>query len=165
MFGKNLIANADGAKLWAMLLKGQLDGFVKEHGGDSAAGGWWAAMKPIAGTKIITYHRSWSYFANRFGLDVIDQLEPKPGIEPSPAHLSEVIEKIKKENARILLVEPFYSRQAPDFVADKTGIKVVAAAASVGGQPEAGDYIHMIDNLIRQCITAAHAATTPKTKE
>jgi len=160
MFGPKLLATADGAKLWAMLLKGQLDAFVKDRGGAAVVGGWWGAMKPIMGTKIVTYHRSWSYFTNRFGLVVADELEPKPGIEPSPSHLSDVIAKIKQEGVKILLIEPFYSRQAPDFVAGKTSVTVVQVANSVGGQPEATDYIHLIDHIVKECVAASKGSSS-----
>jgi zinc/manganese transport system substrate-binding protein len=152
-----------GAKLWALLLKGELDKFLSEHGGDAAAGGWWGAMRPLRGTKIITYHRSWTYFANRFGLNVVAELEPKPGIEPTPAHLNDVLKIIPEQKVKFLLMEPFYSRQAPDWVEKKTGIKIVQVANSVGGQPEATDYIAMIDNLVKRCIeaTGSTAGKTP----
>jgi len=154
MFGPKLLAAADGGKLWAMLIKNQLDAFVQEHGGEQAAGGWWAAMKPYRGTKIVTYHRSWSYFTQRFGLVVIAELEPKPGIEPTPAHLSELVDKVKSEGVKFVLMEPFYSRQGPDWLAGKTGIRVVEAANSVGGQSEATDYVAMIDHLVKRCLAA-----------
>jgi len=168
MFGSKLMAaaatatgSADqaGAKLWALLLKGQLDDFVKEHGGDSILGGWFGTMRPFRGVKILTYHRSWSYFANRFGLDVVAELEPKPGIEPSPAHLSELVEKVASDKVRFLLMEPFYSRQAPDWLAAKTGIAVVDVANSVGGQPEATDYISLMDLIVKRCVSACSAST------
>ncbi len=155
MFGQKLLASTDGGKLWAMLLKGKLDDFAKQHGG---VGGWWGAMRPLAGTKIITYHRSWSYFAQRFGLVVVAELEPKPGIEPTPSHLSDVVEKIKSQGVKFLLMEPFYSRQAPDWLKSKTGIQVVDVANSVGGHPEASDYIAMIDHVVTHCTAAAAAA-------
>jgi ABC-type Zn uptake system ZnuABC Zn-binding protein ZnuA len=163
MFGPKLIAAAGeatgspeqgGAKAWALLLKGELDGFVKDHGGDVLIGGWWGATRPLRGVNIITYHRSWSYFANRFGLKVVAELEPKPGIEPTPAHLNDVLTIIQEQNVRFLLMEPFYSRQAPDWLARKTGIKIVQVANSVGGQPEASDYIAMVDHIVQQCIEA-----------
>lgn len=168
MFGSKLLAAAGevagsaeqgGAKAWAMLLKGELDGFVKDHGGDSIVGGWWGAMRPHRGMKVLTYHRSWTYFANRFGLDVVAELEPKPGIEPTPAHLNDVLNTVQQQKAAFLLMEPFFSRQAPDWLAQKTGIEVVQAANSVGGQPEATDYIAMINNLVQRCVkaTAGHA--------
>lgn len=164
MFGPKLLEEAAkvaggaeqaGAKLWALLIKNELDAFVKDHGGDAAAGGWWGAMRPLRGLKIVTYHRSWTYFANRFGLDVIAELEPKPGIEPTPAHLGDVVTKVEQAKAKFVLVEPFYSREAPDWLAKKTGIKVVSVANSVGGQPAATDYITMIDQLVKRCVEAA----------
>lgn len=149
-----------GAKLWALLLKNELDKFIKDHGGDSVLGGWYGAMRPLHGTKILTYHRSWSYFANRFQLDVVGELEPKPGIEPTPAHLSEIVDLVSKEKVKFLLMEPFYSRQAPDWLANKTGIKIVDVANSVGGQPAATDYISMIDQVVKRCVDACGTATS-----
>ncbi len=163
MFGAKLLAEAAqvaggpdqaGAKLWALTLKGELDNFVTAHGGDAALGGWWGAMRPLRDTKILTYHRSWTYFANRFGLNVAAELEPKPGIEPSPGHLADVVKIVERDKVRFLLMEPFYSRQAPDFLAGKTGIKVVQVANSVGGQPEATDFIALMDLIVKQCVAA-----------
>ncbi len=163
MFGPKLIAKSEGAKLWAMLLRGQLGAYVHDNGGDAIAGGWWGAMRALKGTKIITYHRSWSYFTNRFGLEVIAELEPKPGIEPTPAHLSDVESKVKSESVKFLLMEPFYSRQAPDWLANRTSMKVVVAANSVGGQPEASNYIKMIDQVVKKCVDAAGAPSSKAT--
>jgi zinc/manganese transport system substrate-binding protein len=119
-------------------------------------------MMPLKGTKVVTYHRSWTYFATRFGLDVIAELEPKPGIEPTPAHLSDVVSQVEQQHAKFLLMEPFYSRQAPDWLERKTGLKVVQVANSVGGQPEAGDYVRLMDLIVKRCVEAANApAATP----
>lgn len=168
MFGSALMAaaatatgSADqaGAKLWALLLKGQLDDFVKEHGGDSTFGGWFGTMRPFRGVKILTYHRSWSYLASRFGLDVVAELEPKPGIEPSPAHLSDLVDKVASDKVRFLLVEPFYSRQAPDWLAAKTGVVFVDVANSVGGQSGATDYISLMDLIVKRCASACSRST------
>jgi len=169
MFGSKLIAEAGkaagspdqgGAKAWALLLKGELETFVKEHGGEAIVGGWWGAMRPLKGAKIITYHRSWTYFANRFGLVVAAELEPKPGIEPTPSHLNDVLNIIEQQKVRFLLMEPFYSRQAPDWLEKKTGIQIVQVANSVGGQPEATDYIATIDHIVKGCVKAS-ATTQP----
>lgn len=167
MFGPKLLAacaaaagapDQGGSKAWALLLKGDLDVFVGSHGGDAIVGGWWGAMRPLKGSKIITYHRSWTYFVSRFGFEVAAELEPKPGIEPSPAHLNDVLNIVQQQNVKLLLMEPFYSRQAPDWLAKKTGIAVVQVANSVGGQPEATDYLAMIDHIVRSCVQAAAAA-------
>jgi zinc/manganese transport system substrate-binding protein len=149
MFGRELVTKIGGSKLWALLLKGQLDKTLEEPG-QPLVGGWLATMRPHRGQEIITYHRSWSYFVNRFGLAVADELEPKPGIPPSPGHVAEVVKRIKSEEIKLLLMEPFYSRKAPDLVAAETGVTVVECANSVGGQPEAADYLTMIDNIVNR---------------
>lgn len=105
----------------------------------------------------MTYHRSWSYFLRRFGLETIGEIEPKPGIPPSPGHVVEVIEAMRAQRVKLILMEPYYSRQAPDRIARETGAVVVVAALSVGGQPEAPDYFGLIDNLITRLAAAAEA--------
>ena len=153
MFGRELVAKIGGSKLWALLLKGRLEQLLEEPG-QPALGGWLVAMRLYAGKRIITYHRSWSYFAHRFGLEVADELEPKPGIPPSPGHVADVVKRVKDEGIEVLLMEPFYSRKAPDLVASQTGISIVECANCVGGQPEVTDYLTMIDNVVNRVSAA-----------
>ncbi len=115
---------------------------------DEAMVRWTAELKPYQGSKLITYHKSWPYITNRFGLVIVDQLEPKPGIPPSPGHIVEVIEKMKNENIKVLLMEPFYDKKPANFVREKTGAKVVSVANCVGGSEESKDYISMIDAIV-----------------
>ena len=158
MFGKALVENLGGAKLWTLELKGELDSLLKSLQLESQLGGWKGRMRPFQGKNIVTYHRSWSYFADRFGLYVAEELEPKPGIPPSPGHVLEVIRKVKEQKISILLMEPFYSRKAPNLIASKTGIQVIVSANSVGGEPEATDYFSMIGNIVNELVTAFEAA-------
>jgi len=153
MFGPELVGKTGGGKLWALLLKGQLNKVLQKPG-QPALGGWLATMRPHAGQKVVTYHRSWSYFAHRFGLVVVEELEPKPGIPPSPGHLADVVKRVEAEAVKVLLMEPFYSRKAPDLLASETGINVVECANSSGGQAEATDYLTMIDNIVTRVSTA-----------
>jgi ABC-type Zn uptake system ZnuABC Zn-binding protein ZnuA len=153
MFGQPLVDAVGGSQLWARLLKGQLDELLQQPG-RPALGGWLGALRPHAGRKIVTYHRSWTYFANRFGLVVANELEPKPGIPPSPGHVAEVIKQIKAADVGVLLMEPYYSRKAPDLIASETGITIVQCANSVGGEPGADDYLAMIDNVVQRVATA-----------
>ena len=153
MFGRELVAKVGGGKLWALLIRGRLDKTLEDPG-QPALGGWLAAMRPHVGKKIVTYHRSWSYFTHRFGLVVAEELEPKPGIPPSPGHVADVVKRVKAEGVKVLLMEPFYSRKAPDLVAAETGISVIECANSVGGQTEATDYLAMIDNVVNRVSTA-----------
>ncbi|MBI1826330.1 MAG: zinc ABC transporter substrate-binding protein [Planctomycetes bacterium] len=106
-----------GAKLWALLLKDQLDDFIK------------------------------------------------PGIEPTASHLSDLVATTSTSKVSFILMEPFYSRQAPDWLSNKTGITVVQVANSVGGQPEATDYIRMIDGIVKRSVAACTSGSKSATEK
>src|SRR5437762_4395962 len=84
---------------------------------------WGAAMLPFKGQHVVAYHDSWVYFAHRFGVNIDTFLEPKPGIPPSPSHLAEVIEKMKAQKMKAIIVEPFHDRKIAEKVAGATGAK------------------------------------------
>ena len=109
---------------------------------------WNRQLAPFRGRRIAIYHRSWPYFVNRFSLVISCELEPKPGIPPSPGHLKEVIDKIKQEDIKVILMEVFYDEKPARFVAKQTGAKVVMVANSVGGTKEAKDYFSLIDTIV-----------------
>jgi ABC-type Zn uptake system ZnuABC Zn-binding protein ZnuA len=153
MFGKELEVKVGGSRLWALLLKGRLDGAL-ETGGIPALGGWMGAMKPHAGKKLITHHRNWSYFVHRFGLTVSMEVEPKPGIPPSPGRITEVIERVKAEDIEVLLMATYFSKQPAELVASKTGIKIVECAMFPGALPEVTDYFTLFDDTVNR-ISAA----------
>lgn len=122
---------------------------------DSAMAVWKAKLQPFAGTKVVTYHNSWVYFAKRFGLVPVGYIEPKPGIPPSPSHLKELIEQMKREGVRLILMEPYFSEKDPNLVARGTGAKVLKLASSVGAFKGTDDYIAMFDyniNLLARVL-------------
>jgi zinc/manganese transport system substrate-binding protein len=106
---------------------------------------WDAAMAPYKGTKIVTYHRSWPNFMERFGLEVMGYVEPKPGIPPSPSHTIELIAEMKKQGAKLIVVEPYFDLKTPQAIANQTSGKVLVLAPSVGGSKESTDYIKLFD--------------------
>ncbi|MGH7455282.1 MAG: metal ABC transporter substrate-binding protein [bacterium] len=112
---------------------------------DAKIAEWEATMKPFAGSKIITFHKSWSYFANWLGLVVADQVEPKPGIPPSPSHTAELIKLVRESEIKAIIVEPFYDTSAAEQIARSTSAKVIRLTTSVGGVEAAKDYISMMD--------------------
>jgi len=146
MFGRKPVEAVGGEKLWKMQSDGTLDSYLKDH--TLSLDGWLAKLRPFEHTKIVTYHRSWPYFMGRFHLEDAGELEPKPGIPPSPGHILEVVNTMKSEKERVILMETFYNQADADAVAEKTGAKVVVVATSVNGQPEADSYIAMIDNIV-----------------
>lgn len=121
---------------------------------DDAITRWKARMKPYEGAKVITYHKSWTYFARRFGLDVVGYVEPKPGIPPSPAHINQLITLMKQEKVRLIIMEPYFSRSIPDLLSRETRAKVLVLPPSVGGAEGIKTYFDLFDYLIGQLTTA-----------
>jgi ABC-type Zn uptake system ZnuABC Zn-binding protein ZnuA len=106
---------------------------------------WDAMMAPYKGLKVVTYHRSWPNFADRFGLDVVGYVEPRPGIPPSPSHTIDLIAEMKRQNVKILLVEPYFDLKTPQSIGRETGAKVLVMSPSVGGEKEITDYLKLFD--------------------
>jgi ABC-type Zn uptake system ZnuABC Zn-binding protein ZnuA len=106
---------------------------------------WDARMAPYKGLKVVTYHRSWANFTDRFGLDVIGYVEPRPGIPPSPQHTIDLIGEMKRQGVKILLVEPYFDLKTPNSIARETGAQVVVLLPSVGGEKTVTDYIRLFD--------------------
>jgi len=120
---------------------------------------WDAQMAPYKGTKIVTYHRSWPNFVDRFGLDVIGYVEPRPGIPPSPSHTLDLINDMKAKNVKIIMVEPYFDLKTPNSIARETGAKVLVMAPSVGAEKEIADYVSLFDYDVK-LLAAALKETT-----
>lgn len=120
---------------------------------------WDAAMAPYRGTKIVTYHRSWPNFMERFGLNVAGYVEPKPGIPPSPSHTLTLMEEMKRQGIKIIAMESYFDPKTPRAIAAQTGASVVILAPSVGGDKAAGDYIKLFDYNIGLLTAALRKAT------
>ena len=115
---------------------------------------WDALMAPYKGTRVVTYHRSWPNFAERFGLNVIGYVEPRPGIPPSPSHTLDLIQEMKRQNVKLILVEPYFDLKTPNAVARETGARVVVLLPSVGGEKGVDDYIKLFDYDIDKLVSA-----------
>jgi zinc/manganese transport system substrate-binding protein len=106
---------------------------------------WDAMLGPYAGTELVTYHNSWPNFLKRFRLKAAGYIEPKPGIPPTPSHTVEIINMMRERKLPVILMEPYFDDKTPRAVADKTGAKLLRFIPSVGGVPEAKDYISLFD--------------------
>jgi zinc/manganese transport system substrate-binding protein len=115
---------------------------------DAKYADWQKELAPYRGARIVTYHKDFVYFAERFGLIIVDELEPKPGIAPSPAHLAQVIIKMKATNAKVILVQPFQNRKTAETVARQTGGTVLDVPQQPGAAPNTTTYFDMMDNLV-----------------
>ena len=125
---------------------------------DEAQKVWDVDMKPFQGGKVVTYHRSWPNFLKRFGLVAAGEIEPRPGIPPSPRHTVEVIKMMRQGNVKVILVEPYFDLKTPKAIARETGAQVVVTLPSVGGEKEVTDYFQLFDYDIA-LLTRAFKAT------
>ena len=119
---------------------------------------WEAAMKPYAGTKILTYHKSYEYLAHRFALDVVGQLEPKPGIEPSPTHINALIPRAKQAGVKLIFIEPFRPRRTPEHVAAQIGARLLVVPDKTGANETVKTYPELFDYIVRQITDALKAS-------
>lgn len=122
------------------------DAFVKKL--DSAWQRWSTDAAALKGTRFISYHSTWAYFSRAFGIEVAGFIEPKPGIEPTASHTSELIELMNQRQVKIIFREPYFSERAPNALAKATGAAVYTVPSSVGGVAEATDYFTLFDTLL-----------------
>ena len=116
---------------------------------------WLAALAPFKGLKVVTYHRSYSNFADRFGLDVIGYVEPRPGIPPAPQHTLTLVNEMNRLNVKLILAEPYFDLKTPNAIARQAGGLVVVLPPSVGGTKEVTDYFKLFDNAVKLVADAA----------
>jgi zinc/manganese transport system substrate-binding protein len=121
---------------------------------DAAEKRWTADMAPYKGVKVVTYHRSFPNFAKRFGLDIVGYVEPRPGIPPTPQHTLDLINEMKRQNTKLILVEPYFDLKTPNAIARETGGQVLVMPPSVGGVKDTTDYFKLFDYDIKLLIDA-----------
>jgi zinc/manganese transport system substrate-binding protein len=119
---------------------------------------WDKELKPFAGTTVVTYHKSWIYFLDWAHFKEAATVEPKPGIPPSPEHVVQLIDLMKKQKIKLILMEPFYPKGVAQDVAQQTGAKLLVLPVEVKGNSEAKTYIDVFDQIIKQVKTALTAS-------
>jgi ABC-type Zn uptake system ZnuABC Zn-binding protein ZnuA len=105
---------------------------------------WLEQLAPYKGTKIVTYHRSFPNFAERFGLVIVGYVEPRPGIPPTPQHTLDLMNEMKRQNIKLILVEPYFDSKTPNAIARDTGAQVLTMPPSVGGVKEVTDLLQAV---------------------
>jgi ABC-type Zn uptake system ZnuABC Zn-binding protein ZnuA len=122
---------------------------------DGKLGGWQAQLAPLQNRPLVAYHNSWPYFARRFRLNIVGFIEPKPGVPPSPAHLSSLISLMRAENARMIIRQPHEPERNAAFLAQRTQSAILVLASSVGALPAATDYVALFDANVATLAAAA----------
>ena len=124
---------------------------------DAGLARWTGALQPYRGARVVVVHESWPYFARRFGLQIVAAVEPTPGVPPSPAYLASLTKQMKDANVRVLIAEPYSSATLVARVASLGGARAVTLVASVGGAPEARDYLALFDLDVARLAEALRA--------
>jgi ABC-type Zn uptake system ZnuABC Zn-binding protein ZnuA len=115
---------------------------------------WTARLKPFEGTKVVTYHRSFDYLLDRFGLELAGTIEPKPGIEPSPTHITKLIPQIRSQGVKLVLIEDHRPDRTPRYVAEEAGARLLVLPHFPGGHKTSETYLEWMEHLIDELATA-----------
>ncbi|MCD6373990.1 MAG: zinc ABC transporter substrate-binding protein [Caldisericaceae bacterium] len=150
MFGKQLVRLMGGDLLTKLTLNGKLIDFLqnKSFKGQKLIyylGGWMKEAQIFQGKKIVAYHKNWAYFRQTFGLDIIGYVEPKPGIPPSPKHVEELVQQMRKNKVKVVLAANYFSEQKVKEICDKVGAIPVIVPMGVGGVSGTDDVFKLVD--------------------
>ncbi|MBX3027916.1 zinc ABC transporter substrate-binding protein [bacterium] len=159
LVGPALARRYDAEKLATLFEYGKLLPFLEQQGQAAELGGWLGALAPSRGAKAVDDHPMWTYFARRFGLDIVGHLEPKPGVAPTTKHLQEIVELIRADRVPLVLAAAYYDPRHADFVAAQTGARVVRMANQAGARPGTDDYLAMVSYNVEQVVAALRAAS------
>ncbi|MFC1642873.1 metal ABC transporter substrate-binding protein [Myxococcota bacterium] len=164
-FGEHLVRLLGGPTLTKLAESGRLVSFLrkKQYKGQpliGQLGGWMKQALPLRGRKIVAYHKNISYLSRVFGFEIVDYLEPKPGIPPSPGHIAKVMDKMRKQHIRVLWAENYFDVGQVRKVAAKVGAVPVIVALSPGGQPDMKTFFDQFDIWIRELNRAFQQAGT-----
>lgn len=153
MYGPELVDLVGGDLLSEMVIGGTLIDFLESEQYDGEPligilGGWVRAAMPFRGMEIIGYHKNWDYFAHNFGLQVIDYVEPKPGIPPTAKHVKKIIDMIQEYDIKLMLVANYFEKNTPAKIEERTGIKALFLPISVTGEREIETVFQLYDYWI-----------------
>ena len=115
---------------------------------------WQKEAAPLKGVKFVSYHEHWPYFAARFGMDYVGTIELKPGIDPTPRHIEELVSSMKAEHVPIVVREPQFPEKVPALIAKQTGATLVKLPIMPGGVPHTNTYIEMMDYIVHSLVDA-----------
>ena len=122
---------------------------------DSKIAGWQEAFRPFKGTKFVSYHNHWVYFAARFNLEYFGTIELKPLVDPTPRHIEQLVKAMKAEHVGIVVREPQFPEKVPNLIAKQTGAKLVKLPIMPGGVPNTPTYIAEMDYIVGTLVQAA----------
>jgi len=164
LFGDELVELLGGETLAKLAEAGTLHSFLATNVLDGAPladrlGGWLAAAAPLRGREVVCYHKNWSYFEERFGIDCAAYVETKPGIPPTPRHVAELLELMRTRGIEVILAADYFDPRKVETVAQRAGARAVIVPLAVDG-----DYFQLVDRWVGS-MAEAFAVSTARTRE
>ncbi len=162
LFGEDLLG-LGGDTLCRLAEQGKLISFLQEHKLKDKPlidylGGWMGRMLPLRGMPVVVYHKNWSYFLHLFGLEEAATIETKPGIPPSPRHVTNLVTMMKERQIRAILAANYFDKQKVTTVAERTGAQAVIVPLFVGGAPDTETYFDLVDYWVTHLVAAANSS-------
>ena len=155
LYGHALVEEYGASKLERLSRRNELIDYLKAKGTYGKLGGWLKQAEPLRGLKIVTYHKTWIYFCDRFGIEIRAEIEEKPGIPPSQDYLATLIDKIKAEGIKVLFIDTIYPTKDGQYIVGKTSAKMVSSPIDIGGAPNTDNYFTLIGTLLDRILAAA----------
>ena len=160
LFGEELVKLLGGDTLCRLAEKDKLIEFLQQNKFEgkpliNKLDGWMKKMLPLRGTPVVVYHKNWSYFLKLFGLEEAATIESKPGIPPSPKHVTNLVTEMREKNIRIIFAANYFDEHKVRTVANRTGAKSVVVPLFVGGSAETDDYFKLVDYWTDRLLEAA----------
>jgi ABC-type Zn uptake system ZnuABC Zn-binding protein ZnuA len=121
---------------------------------DAKIAEWEQLASPLKGVKFVSYHEHWPYFASWLGMDYIGTIELKPGIDPTPRHIEELVVEMKAQHVPIVVREPQFPEKVPALIAQQTGATLVELPIMPGGVPNTPTYIDEMDYIVQSLVNA-----------
>jgi ABC-type Zn uptake system ZnuABC Zn-binding protein ZnuA len=121
---------------------------------DAAITRWESEAAPLRGVKLVSYHPDMVYFAERFGMEAFGTIEIRAGVDPTPGHIAELEERMRRAKVNLVVRELHYPAALAETVAQATGATLVELPAMAGGLPDTQDYLSFIDHNVRTMLAA-----------
>lgn len=115
---------------------------------------WDSQLAPYKGTKVVTYHKLWTYFLDWSGFELAGTIEVKPGIPPSPSHVADLIKRMKEQKVKLIMSANYYPQKTPQIIAQKSGATFLALPVMVEGRDGINTYFELFDSIVGEIISA-----------